>query len=61
MEEKEVYFFTRKQLRYMGQQHLERMYTFQDVDVLSYAQKFQVQQWVSQASLTVIREYSSAS
>lgn len=44
----------RKQLRYMGQRHLERMYEFHDVTCVEFARQFQVQQWVSERSIELI-------
>jgi hypothetical protein len=47
----------RKQLRYIGQQHLERMYEFHDVTCTGFARQFQVQRWVSSASIKVVEGY----
>lgn len=47
----------RKQLRYMGQRHLEKMYQFEAVTAVEFARQFQVQAWVSHASIAVIEAY----
>ena len=47
----------RKQLRYMGQQHLEKMYIFKEVTPIGFAKQFQVQDWVSHRSIQVLEEY----
>lgn len=47
----------RKQLRYMGQRHLEKMYVFEDVTAVEFAQQFQMQAWVSHASIEVIEAH----
>ncbi|MEM8892668.1 MAG: hypothetical protein AAGD28_32105 [Bacteroidota bacterium] len=47
----------RKQLRYMGQRHLEEMYTFEEVTAVDFAHQFQMQAWVSHASITVIEDH----
>ena len=49
----------RKQLRYMGQRHLEKMYVFEGVTAVEFAQQFQMQAWVSQASIEVIEAFES--
>lgn len=47
----------RKQLRYMGQQHLEKMYSFREVTPIGFARQFQVQDWVSRSSISVLEAY----
>lgn len=48
----------KKQLRYIGQPHLERMYEFHNVTCIEFAKQFQLQSWVSKASIQVIKRYS---
>lgn len=46
----------RKQLRYLGQPHLERMREFRHVTCIGFAQRFQVQRWVSKAAVEFIKQ-----
>ena len=45
----------RKQLRHMGDPELEKMYVFKKVDLLEYAQQFQVPGWVNQSALNLLQ------
>lgn len=47
----------RKQLRYMGQRHLERMYEFNNVTCIGFARQFKVSAWVSEPSIRCIKDF----
>ncbi|MEL6251675.1 MAG: hypothetical protein AAFR87_06670, partial [Bacteroidota bacterium] len=49
----------RKQLRYMGQRHLEEMRIFEEVTAVEFAHQFQMQTWVSHASIALIEDKHS--
>ncbi|MEM6807552.1 MAG: hypothetical protein AAF696_39505 [Bacteroidota bacterium] len=47
----------RKQLRYMGDKDLEKMFRFRALNAAEFARNFQVQAWVSEASIEVIENF----
>lgn len=49
----------RKQLRYMGDKELEKMYKFRELTAVEFARQFQVQAWVSEASIHAIETFET--